>query len=116
MRVLFEKAVGPIPGDSVAGPVTINRIAQELFIDQSGVSRLVQEATAAGFLQVTPSAHDGRQKAVALTASGVTMLEDAARWQAQIFEQLTEDWTAKERQAFARGLERLIDRSRTAHP
>lgn len=89
-------------------PVTVNDVAAELAIDQSGASRLVAGAAAGGFLAVAPSPTDGRRRTVALTPAGEELLRSAHAWQEAVFARLTEDWTADERAAFHRGMTRLL--------
>eukprot|EP01035_Chromulina_nebulosa_P045310 gene45310-61388_t len=94
------------------GSVTVNAVAQEIGIDQSGASRLIQDAAKAGFLNIKASSADTRRREVTVTESGRALLEAAHLWQQQIFESLTEDWTAQERKDFCGRLQQLVKRSR----
>ncbi|MGY6652257.1 MarR family winged helix-turn-helix transcriptional regulator [Amycolatopsis sp. TRM77291] len=92
--------------------VTVNAIAAEIGIDQSGVSRLVKSAIEEGHLTMEASRSDGRRREVSLTAAGRSMLDQAYRWQEQVFDQLTVGWSEKRRREFQRGMSDLIERSR----
>lgn len=92
-------------------PVTVNAIAREIGIDQSGASRLIKSATAAGYSAVVASPADGRQRGASLTSAGRSMLDQAHRWQEDIFAQLTTGWSDKKRRDFQRAMTDLMDRS-----
>ncbi|TQL68510.1 MarR family transcriptional regulator [Nocardioides albertanoniae] len=94
-------------------PVTVNAVACEIGIDQSGASRLIKSATAAGHLAMTVSATDGRRREASLTPAGRSMLDQARHWQEDVFAQLTTDWSDTERRTFQRAMTDLMDRSRT---
>lgn len=97
---------------SAAGSVTVNAVAREIGIDQSGASRLIQDAAKAGFLNIEASPADARRRQVNVTESGHALLKAAHLWQQQTFESLTEDWTAQERKDFCDRLQQLVKRSR----
>jgi len=92
-------------------PATVNAIAQEVGIDQSGASRLIKSATTAGYLVMAASATDGRRREAALTPTGRSILDQAHRWQEEIFLELTEDWSNKQRRDFQQAMTDLIERS-----
>lgn len=94
---------------------TVNAIAVEIGLDQSGASRLVKAAIEAGHLAMEASRSDGRRREVSLTAAGRTMLDQAHRWQEQVFDQLTDGWSEKRRSEFQRAMSDLIDRSHLLH-
>lgn len=110
-RVLVTEAVWTL---SKRGPATINSVAHEIGIDQSGASRLVKDAVQAGYLEMSPSPRDARERVVAVTEMGERLLVDAHRWQEDVFERLTNDWEAEERAAFHHAMLRLLMRSREA--
>lgn len=97
-------------------PVTVNAVAREIGIDQSGSSRLVKDAVEAGYLELRPSADDARRREVSVTAAGAELLRDAHRWQEEVFGLLTEGWTEEERAGFHRAMLRLLDRSDAVEP
>ena len=92
-------------------PPTVNAIAHEIGIDQSGASRLIRNATAAGYLVMTPSTADARRRETSLTPAGRSMLGQAHRWQEDIFAQLTTGWSDKKRRGFQQAMTDLMDRS-----
>ncbi|MER7864335.1 MarR family winged helix-turn-helix transcriptional regulator [Amycolatopsis japonica] len=94
---------------------TVNAIAVEIGLDQSGASRLVKAAIEAGHLAMEASRSDGRRREVSLTAAGRAMLDQAHRWQEQVFDQLTDGWSEKRRSEFQRAMSDLIDRSHLLH-
>ncbi len=90
---------------------TVNSIAYEIGIDQSGASRLVKSATDAGYLTMQPSRADGRRRQATVSLSGHTMLEQAHEWQEQVFDRLTEGRSEQQRRDFQQAMASLIDRS-----
>jgi len=98
-------------GLSKRGRVTINSVAREIGIDQSGASRLVKDAVQAGYLSMNPSPRDARQRMVAVTTAGEQLLVNAHRWQEEVFERLTSDWKIEERDAFHHAMLRMLERS-----
>lgn len=94
-----------------ATPATVNSIAQEVGIDQSGASRLIKSATAAGYLVMAAPATDGRRREASLTSAGETMLDQAHRWQEEVFAELTRGWSDKKRCDFQQAMTDLIERS-----
>ena len=93
--------------------VTVNDIAAELGLDQSGASRMVTHAVDEGCLLVRPSPLDARRRTITVTPRGARLLADAHRWQDEVFATLTADWTDDERTEFERALRRLLSRSRS---
>lgn len=91
--------------------VTVNDVAAELAVDQSGASRMVAHAVDLGYLATRPSAADARRRAISLTADGAALLAAAHDWQESVFTTLTDDWTPAERADFHRAMIRLVDRS-----
>ncbi|MEU5727217.1 MarR family winged helix-turn-helix transcriptional regulator [Micromonospora sp. NPDC047738] len=90
---------------------TVNAIAHEIGIDQSGASRLIKSATAAGYLAMAASSADGRRREASLTPAGRALLEQAHRWQGEVFDQLTAGWNEKRRRDFQQAMTDLMDRS-----
>lgn len=91
--------------------VTVNAIAHEIGIDQSGASRLIKSATAAGYLAMAASQGDGRRREASLTSAGRSMLDQAHRWQEDLFAELTTGWSDKKRLDFQQAMTELMDRS-----
>lgn len=92
-------------------PATVNAVAHELGIDQSGASRLITSATADGYLTRAAAPTDARRRHVALTSDGRDMLEQAHRWQEAVFAQLTTDWPDQRRRDFHLAMTDLMERS-----
>jgi DNA-binding MarR family transcriptional regulator len=92
-------------------PATVNAIAQEVGIDQSGASRLIKSASAAGYLVMAASAADGRRREASLTSAGGAMLNQAHRWQEEVFAEMTSAWNEKTRNDFQRAMTDLVERS-----
>jgi DNA-binding MarR family transcriptional regulator len=90
---------------------TVNAIAHEIGIDQSGASRLVKSAAGVGYLKLQTSAADGRRRHATVTSRGRAMLDDAHDWQEEVFDRLTDDWTEQQRLDFKRAMINLIERS-----
>ncbi|MDJ1136121.1 MarR family winged helix-turn-helix transcriptional regulator [Streptomyces iconiensis] len=90
---------------------TVNAVAHEIGIDQSGASRLVKGATEAGYLTMRAPENDGRRRRATVTPSGLTLLKRAHDWQEQVFDELTEGWSEQQRRDFQRAMQDLIDRS-----
>jgi DNA-binding MarR family transcriptional regulator len=93
------------------GGVTVNAVADEIGIDQSGASRLVNSAVAAGYLRIRASRTDGRRREVSVTAAGIGMLDDAHQWQEKVFADLTMQWTDQQRSDFRQAMQSLLRRS-----
>ena len=93
-----------------AGPeASVNDVARQLGLDQSGASRMVGAAAAAGYLERAPAPSDARRKALRLTPSGEDLLTAARSWQRGTFDELTASWPANDRERFAQYLNRLAD-------
>ncbi|WP_406400372.1 MarR family winged helix-turn-helix transcriptional regulator [Streptomyces uncialis] len=95
------------------GIVTINAVANEIGIDQSGASRMVKDAVAAGYLEIKPSASDTRRREVTVTSEGLDLLHDAHLWQEAVFDQLSGQWTDQQRAEFHHAMLHLLARSHT---
>ncbi|WP_232835830.1 MarR family winged helix-turn-helix transcriptional regulator [Actinocorallia populi] len=97
--------------DLRATPATVNSIAHEIGIDQSGASRLIKSAAAAGYLVMAASPADGRRREASLTPAGRSMLDQAHHWQEDIFAELTTGWSDKKRRDFQQAMTDLMERS-----
>lgn len=107
--VLVAEAVGSLTERGTGA--TVNSIAHAIGIDQSGASRLIKSATSAGYLAMQPSAADGRRRELTLTPEGNAMLEQAHRWQEEIFLRLSAGWSESRRGEFRRAMTELMERS-----
>jgi DNA-binding MarR family transcriptional regulator len=106
--VLVTEAVRTL---SARGGATINAVAYEIGIDQSGASRLVRAAVTAGYLAMTRAAADARRREVTVTPAGEALLADAHRWQEQVFDELTASWPAHRRAEFHQAMRSLLETS-----
>lgn len=92
-------------------PATVNAIARELGIDQSGASRMIKNAVAAGYLEMTTGSTDGRSREASMTSAGAAALEKAHTWQEEVFAELTAEWSPARRDDFHSSMADLIARS-----
>ncbi|GGO44792.1 MarR family transcriptional regulator [Streptomyces daqingensis] len=93
------------------GGASVNDVARELGIDQSGASRMVAQAVARGYL-VKSRAADARRRAVQVTEAGRELIDAAHAWQEQVFAELTADWSPEEVDRFTESMRRLVANSR----
>ena len=107
--VLVTEAVHALERRGIAA--TVNAVGDEIGIDQSGASRLVGAATAAGFLAMRAPDDDGRRRHATVTPAGHTLLADAHEWQEQVFDRLAEGWSPQRRRDFQQAMVDLIGRS-----
>jgi DNA-binding MarR family transcriptional regulator len=108
--VLVIESVYAVSGRRAA---TVNAVAHEIGIDQSGASRLVKEAAAAGYLQLRAADGDARRRQVSVTDAGLALLDQAHAWQEELFAHLTTGWSERRRTQFRRDMLSLLERS---HP
>ncbi len=92
-------------------PATINAVARELGINQSGASRWVTDAVERGYVTLHTSESDGRSRHATLTPGGHEILAQAHAWQEHMFVELTEGWNAKRRHEFQQAMSDILDRS-----
>ncbi len=107
--VLVTEAVHALAGRGTTA--TVNAIAHEIGIDQSGASRLVSSATAAGHLSMRASETDARRREATLTDSGRELLAQAHAWQERVFLELTAGWSEERRRELERCMTELVERS-----
>lgn len=91
---------------------TVNDVADELGVDQSGASRLIARAEHLGYLRRSPDRITRRTAGVVPTESGERLLDDAREWQHTAFGELTASWARDD----ALQLERLLHRLSRALP
>ncbi len=107
--VLTVEAVAALVGREE--PATVNAVADEIGIDQSGASRLIKSAVSAGYLTLTTTPSDGRRREVAVTPIGRNVLRQAHAWQERVFGELTAGWSQQRRDDFQTAMADLIARS-----
>jgi DNA-binding MarR family transcriptional regulator len=111
--VLVTEAVAALVGRDE--PATVNAVADEIGIDQSGASRLIKSAVDAGYLTMTTAPSDGRRREAAVTPIGHTALRQAHAWQERMFDELTAGWSQQRRDDFQTAMADLIARSYVIH-
>jgi DNA-binding MarR family transcriptional regulator len=94
---------------SGAGPASVNDVARELGLDQSGASRLVARAERLGLLRRQAPRGVGAPTAVTVTAAGDTLLEQAHAWQDEVLRTLTAQWPDDDVRALIALMQRLVD-------
>ncbi|WP_255638519.1 MarR family winged helix-turn-helix transcriptional regulator [Amycolatopsis sp. DSM 110486] len=94
-------------GSEHTDEVTVATVAHHLGLDHSGASRMVRDATAAGYLTRGTSGQDRRRASLQLTDTGRELLNASHQWQRRTFNDLTATWSATDRQRFAGYLIRL---------
>ncbi|MFD1515923.1 MarR family winged helix-turn-helix transcriptional regulator [Pseudonocardia yunnanensis] len=86
---------------------TVGDVARRLGLDQSGASRMVAAAAAAGYVERSRATADGRRSVLRLTLAGRALIDSSHRWQRDTFAELTASWDEKDRAQFAGYLQRL---------
>lgn len=104
--VMVTEAVSALQG---ADGATVNEVADELGIDQSGASRFISQAVERGYLRKVASPTDARQRLLLVTQEGETMLKSAHQWQELVFADLTCDWATEDVQRFHGYLQRFLE-------
>lgn len=92
--------------DAGAGEVSVGAVAERLSIDPSQASRLVAQAIGDGLIRREAAQNDGRRIGLVLTAAGTALVERKRKARRAYVDGLMEGWPARDRQDFAR----LIDR------
>lgn len=107
--VMVTEAVASL---SQRDSATVNAVANELGIDQSGASRFIAQAVTRGYLTKGAALEDGRQRTLHVTPAGEDLLLAAHAWQESVFADLTADWTEQDVRQLQTFLERLLDAQR----
>ncbi|WP_433677314.1 MarR family winged helix-turn-helix transcriptional regulator [Microbacterium gorillae] len=107
--ILVTEAISTLAERQV--PATVNAVAAEIAIDQSGASRLIASAIDAGYVTLTSTPSDRRRREVAVTPQGRAALQEAHAWQERIFDELTAGWSTRRREDFQNAMADLIARS-----
>lgn len=103
--VMVTEAVAALQGTEGA---TVNEVAHELGIDQSGASRFLTQAVERGYLRKVASSSDARQRRLLVTSKGARMLDSAHQWQESVFAELTADWSPEDVRRFHGYLQRFL--------
>ncbi len=86
----------------------VGSVAARLRIDPSTASRLVSEAVDSGHVRRVASQTDGRRVGLTLTRKGRELLTASRRHQQEVFEQLTAEWSMRDRKELGRLLIKLL--------
>lgn len=89
-------------------PASVNDIARELGLDQSGVSRMVARAEEQGYLTRAAPTRVGAAATVRTTDAGEDLLRHAHAWQDEVLRTLTADWPAEDVATLVTLMERLV--------
>ncbi|MGC5015294.1 MarR family winged helix-turn-helix transcriptional regulator [Streptosporangium sp. DT93] len=92
-----------------APEVTVGAVAEQLDVDPSTASRLVNDAIGAGFVEREESAVDARRARLTLSERGRRVLEVVVRHRRTYLNGLMSDWDESEREVFARLLARFAE-------
>ncbi|WP_433242262.1 MarR family winged helix-turn-helix transcriptional regulator [Streptosporangium sp. CA-135522] len=89
--------------------VTVGAVAEQLDVDPSTASRLVNDAIGARFVEREESAVDARRARLVLSERGRRVLEVVVRHRRTYLDGLIADWDRTDREAFARLLSRFAE-------
>ncbi|GIH78775.1 MarR family winged helix-turn-helix transcriptional regulator [Planobispora longispora] len=95
--------------------VTVGAVAEQLDVDPSTASRLVNEAIGSGLVEREESEIDARRARLVLSAPGRRVLEAVAGYRRAYLDGLIADWDRRDREDFARLLTRFAE-AVTARP
>ncbi|WP_159079644.1 MarR family winged helix-turn-helix transcriptional regulator [Plantactinospora sp. BC1] len=105
--VMVVEAVAALTGRGVVA--SVNDVARELGVDQSGASRMVSRAERLGLLsRVRPSVVGGTT-AISVTGEGRELLCAAYAWQDEVLRTLTADWSRAEVRTLVELMGRLVE-------
>lgn len=90
---------------------TVNAVATEIGVDQSGASRMVKAAVDAGYLVMRPAESDRRRRQASITRAGRVLLDQAHDWQERVFDRLADGWSEGWRREFRLAMSELMQRS-----
>lgn len=91
------------------GELSVGAVAEKLDVDPSVASRIVSEAIKAGALERVAAQGDGRRVCLGLTEEGRSQLARFRRHQRLVFERITQEWSERDRETFAKLLVRYVD-------
>ncbi|MBY8877161.1 MarR family transcriptional regulator [Streptomyces sp. PLK6-54] len=82
------------------GPMGVKALAEAMGIDSSTVTRQVAPLVDTGLVKRTSHPEDGRAVVLALSPRGRGRLEEVRDSRRRLMSEVTEDWTAQEREVF----------------
>ncbi|WP_229070171.1 MarR family winged helix-turn-helix transcriptional regulator [Actinoplanes sp. DH11] len=89
-------------------PTSINDVARELGMDQSGASRMVAHARQQGLVERHGAGRIGAAAAITLTAAGEDLLRHAWSWQDDVLARLTAGWPERDVRTLVTLMDRLV--------
>jgi DNA-binding MarR family transcriptional regulator len=89
--------------------VTVGAVAEQLDVDPSTASRLVNDAIGAGFVEREESEVDARRARLVLSTRGRRVLEAVVRSRRAYLDGLIADWDEADRETLARLLTRFAE-------
>ncbi|MFF0379356.1 MarR family winged helix-turn-helix transcriptional regulator [Actinoplanes missouriensis] len=110
--VMVVEAVHALTGQGRSA--SVNDVARELGLDQSGVSRMVTRAEHQGFVVRSAPGRIGAASVIANTAAGEELLRHAHAWQDEVLRTLTADWPAEDVETLMTLMERLVQAQNAA--
>jgi DNA-binding MarR family transcriptional regulator len=105
--VMVVEAVHALSGRRA--PVSVNDIAHELGVDQSGASRMVTRAERLNLLTRRAPGSVGERSSIAVAAAGEDLLRRAHVWQDTVFRSLTAGWPDEDVQSLLTLIGRLVE-------
>ncbi|MEN3614377.1 MarR family winged helix-turn-helix transcriptional regulator [Plantactinospora sp. ZYX-F-223] len=105
--VMVVEAVAALTGRGVAA--SVNDVARELGVDQSGASRMVSRAERLGLLARARPSVVGGATAISVTGEGRELLRAAHAWQEKVLRTLTADWSREEVRTLVELMGRLVE-------
>ena len=107
--VMVTEAVASLSQRDAA---TVNAVANELGIDQSGASRFIDQAVQRGYIRKAAGVGDARKRTLLVTPAGEELLLAAHEWQESVFADLTAGWPEQDVWQLQTYLERLLEAQR----
>jgi len=104
--VMVVEAVQALTGQQRS--TSINEVARELGVDQSGASRMVARTEMQGFVTRRPPDRIGAASTIVTTAAGEELLRHAHAWQDEVLRTLTADWPAADVETLIGLMDRLV--------
>src|SRR3954451_13952032 len=115
-KPLERAAYGVLGRIASGGPERLSTLAKDICVDLSTISRQVAALEAAGLVRRTPDPGDRRASLIEATQTGAEVFaQNREKWLGALRDLLC-DWTAAERQEFARLFARLNQAMDTNKP
>jgi DNA-binding MarR family transcriptional regulator len=104
--VMVLEAVHTLAGSRRS--TSINDVARELGVDQSGASRMVARAEQLGLVTRQRSGRIGAASSITITTTGGELLRQAHAWQDEVAGTLTADWPEGDVRTLVTLMDRLV--------